>query len=252
VDHDGATTDRLLEGETCEAVASAASLLVSLAIDPQLEVEPVESVESVESVEPAASTVVSDAAPRERSVQLTAPARAAVPPDTLGLQWVADVALVLDAGSLPELSPGVTLTIGIEFGAFRFGLGATLLAHQVARAVSLPSATVTVSLWTGHALAQWYPLRGAVDIGLGAGMEIGRLHGESAGVTDPGAGSHLWLAPTMETHADLHLTSWMSIAGRVAALVPLERSSLDIEGVGAMHRPSDLVVRGELGLQVLF
>jgi hypothetical protein len=121
------------------------------------------------------------------------------------------------------------------------------------RSTVLPSATASLyRLESGLELClATLPARrlgGALCLG-GA---VVRLHGESAGVSDPGQATGYWPEALVEVTGHVRLTSAMRV--RVAGEARGLGSPPDfaILGLGSIYRPAAFGLRGALGLDLLF
>ncbi|KYG00965.1 hypothetical protein BE21_06710 [Sorangium cellulosum] len=161
-----------------------------------------------------------------------------------------------DVGTMQRLSGAIEPWAGVVVGPARIEAGAAFWPGRRAESAAKPRAGGTVDLVAGSltACALLPPLARAVrpDFEVGvpcAGVELGRMHAEGYGVSNPGEGSGLWAALRSGAAASWVVAPWMRLRLRLEAVVPLERPRFVLEGVGEVHEPS-VAARAALGLEL--
>lgn len=228
--------ERELTGETCEALAEAVVVIVSLANE-----ERAPAVVTPESVPPSPAPRQPDRAPAAAPDVAPATNRARWP--ARGLQLSA--ALLGEVGLLPGPSAGPRLALGVSDGRWALELAGGLL---VPRRAELATAAVSADIrWLGaellvcrssRALLRWC-----------GGGEIGELSGTGAGVDRPETAHGLWLAFVGMAALRAPLgTLPLSWEAGVAAASALRRPEFGFDEIGVLHRAGQLSGRAWLGL----
>lgn len=128
-----ASATRVLEGESCQELAQAAALMLSLAAEPTATRSSViEAPRAAPAGSPAPSAEAERALPREPSAisaPMVTPATAR-PDATPRVSWSARAGAAVDAGSLPRATVGVLGGAGIALGAPRLRLDALVFAPK--------------------------------------------------------------------------------------------------------------------------
>lgn len=96
----------------------------------------------------------------------------------------------------------------------------------------------------------WVPRRGRLELAGCLGLELGSLRAEAFGVSDPGVGSALWLAPHVGILGGLELAPPVRLVVGVEAAVPLARERFVLVGVGDVHQPPPVTARAVVGLEL--
>jgi hypothetical protein len=264
-----AALERVLEAQSCAQLADAIAVAVALALgadDSEAEREagsdPAVATRSETSGEPAPSAV-SAAAPIALAARGTPPADGQAPIEASGAPsegWVPSLSvwLLTDVGSLP--APGLGAAVGAELAGRRFSLRAlgSLLFEQHTELDSplSPAPGARLQLFTGSLLACIPVFDGAataVTAQACLGVELGRLAGEGTGVPAPRRGGALWVAPRVDAgaawsvpHSPLQLAVLLTVAS------PLNRNEFELDDIGTVHRPPNVVGRLAFGVGVGF
>jgi hypothetical protein len=221
------TGERVLSGQDCLELAQAAALILAMLINP----------EAVQGEPPSPP-------PAPPSPPPPSPPRAAIGG---GLD------ALLAMGVLPGWAEGLALR-------FFYGRGIISASAQVAG--FLPKEK-RAPVWPG-ATASFYRLDSALEIcatktvgqrfggTLCLGGSLARLHGRSAGVTNPGQAAGTWIEAVVEPSVHFHLTPGLRLrlAGDVRGLGA--RPDLAIAGLGSVYRPPAFNFRAALGIDFLF
>ncbi|WP_437314112.1 hypothetical protein [Sorangium sp. So ce385] len=272
---DGWSSARTVRGATCPALADAGALIVAMAIDPDAAARSGTAATDDRSIAgarpanpapepPAAAARGAEPAPPRGPP--TAPPRSAPPTRArarptegsvdraprfrIGLGGMSDL------GTMQRLSGAIEPWAGVVVGPARLEAGASFWPGRRAESAAKPGTGGTIDLVAGSlaACALLPPLERAVrpDFEVGvpcAGVELGRMHAEGFGVSDPGEGSGVWVALRSGAAASWVVAPWMRLRLRLEAVVPLERPRFVLEGVGEVHEPS-VAARAALGLEL--
>lgn len=216
--------ERTLEDGRCEALAGALAVMVALMIDPE-------------------SALAQSADPSDP------PARGRV---------ILSAFALADLGTLSRAAAGGGLELRVEL--LRDGdrpwlaivLRALVLPPVEARVAAESPARADLALAVG-ALGAFVPIlvwRG-VALGPTAGIEVGAMWGEGAGVSNPAGAAVLWIAAFGSLRLDIELGPAV-ITVDVGVSVPPSRPTFVLDGVGDLHEPSALAGRAAVGLGIRF
>jgi hypothetical protein len=231
--------ERLLEGDTCRGVASAAAVVLALTV--QTEAVVVTPVPSASAPAPPASS----SAPPADSTPTPKP-----PPPPSPWTFLARGTGVVDFVTLPSVAGGAGIALGARYRRLEATLGFTVLFDQSAT-TSKPGAGADFSLIRG-ALRTCYvaPLRAGASfevLGCG-GVEVDRVAARSYGVTTPGSGEFVHVAPFVGSGFIVVATPAAALGLDVGVLFPLARPGFAVEGLGELHRVPPVTLR--IGLTV--
>ncbi|WP_437721377.1 hypothetical protein [Sorangium sp. So ce861] len=268
---DGWSSARTVRGATCGALADAGALIVAMAIDPEAAARsgaaatgdrsiagarparpaPEPPAAAARAAEPAPPRVPPSAAPLTRArARPTDGSVERAPLLRIGLGGMTDL------GTMQRLTGAIEPWAGVVVGPVRLEAAASFWPGRRAESAAKARAGGTVDLVAGSltACALLPPLERAVrphfEVGVPcAGFELGRMHAEGYGVSDPGEGSGLWAALRSGAAASWVVAPWVRLRLRLEAVVPLERPRFVLEGVGEVHEPS-VAARAALGLEL--
>lgn len=268
---------RHLEGESCEALARSAILVIAMVYDP-LFVPP----ETQPPAAPPAPTAPPPTTPSPSPVPTPTPPMAQTPrapltPPTPVVQvppppepWMkprpplSRPRLGARLGSLGTVGMLPRPTIGIEGGfvvrwpVWTLTARASYTPPVRQRLETRPNAGGDLDQWTVGAqgcFQAWAggPLGpGGYDVRLCAAFDAGQLRAEGFGVDSPESGQALWLAPEAGAALDVHLTRWLLLDLGLGLTVPVLRPTFVLENVGDVHRPEPVAGRLGLGAQAVF
>jgi hypothetical protein len=231
--------ERVLTGENCRELATAAALVLALLLNP----------EAAHSLDPEPGPAVPTPTPTPMPPSPTGPPASVHRPSGFGCGLDA----VLASGVLPSLAEGLV-------GRFFYQRGLVVAAVQVAG--FLPQ-TESAPVLPG-ASARFYRLESALEVcaGTSSDRRLGgmlclsgaavRLHGQSAGVSAPGTATAYWWEGSLAAAGSLRVTT--SVRLRLAAELRGLGSRPDfvIVGLGSTYRPAPFNGRSALGIDVLF
>lgn len=254
---DGRPGERRVDGESCEAVAQAASLILAMAVDPEavaaaamkheqraVDWDPHERPDPLAVGPLPATDLVAAPLPVVPLVEKL------VPPEPVGV-YVGPAAGV-DVGTLPALAPWVGGSLGIDRGGSRLEARVAFLAEQTEelgqpRAAGGRFALTAFGLWACHVVVGPSP-----SLDLCGGIETGILHAEGFGVTDPGEADPAWLSVTPSVVTRWPLSGWLSLRSDLSIGVPLRRPAFELEPYGDVHRAAPVVGRVSVGPEIDF
>ncbi|WP_437832915.1 hypothetical protein [Sorangium sp. So ce1153] len=270
---DGWRSARTVRGATCRALADAGALMVAMAIDPEVAAR---SDSPATGDRSSAGARLADPAPEPpaAAARTAAPTPPRVPsrsaPPARGRERPTDGAAegaplfrigvggIGDLGTMQHLGSAIEPWAGVVVGPARLEVGASFWARNTAASAARPRSGGTIGLVAGSlaACALLPPLARAVrprfEVGLPcAGFELGRMHAEGYGVSDPDEGNGLWAALRGGAAAAWVVAPWVRLRLRLEAVVPLKHPRFVLEGVGEVHEPS-VAARAALGLELAF
>ena len=235
---EGSPGERKLEGQSCRSVVNAATLILALMLNPDAVREP----------EPSAQPAETAPSPPEASA---VPAASPTTPSD-GEPWPvsgAFGALVgVRSGALPDPALELALSVVFGVGPIRALVDSSYLPSQYAP--TTPPEAGGGRLWVlslGGSLG-YHVLLGDVRVGPDAGLEVTRLQGRGAKLSEPRTGTVYWTSVRVGLTGGFALSTAWSLEARVQALVPLARPSVFVEQLGAVHRPDPWEGRAGLGI----
>lgn len=240
---DGTIGERAFSAPSCGELVETLALAVAIALgaSPAKAVAP--DAASLSADEPALPVSASE--PAEPALASSAPSPG---PTLAALGW-----LVGDSGTLPNPAPGVALGGGVRWPAFELRATALVLPAQHGTADGLTGAAAGADIGllagTAQACAPLSLRTQAIELGVCAGWELGRLQATGTGVLRPYRKRTLWFAPRLDAEARWALTgSALSLNVLLTVLAPLQRDEFILKDVGSVHRPPNVVARAGVGL----
>ena len=109
-----------------------------------------------------------------------------------------------------------------------------------------------VDLLTGSVGTCRYFTKAPIELGPCGSFELGRLHAQGYGVTDPGDGGTLWAALEASGALAFRLVPRVALALRLGAAVPLLRPRFVLDNVGSVYQPPAVLARGSAGVEIVF
>jgi hypothetical protein len=247
---DGKVHERHLEADTCEAVASAAALIIALAVEGVLPPPSPPSPPAPERPEP----------PRAR------PPLPALKAD-VGAPWrarlVVSAGALVDTTTLPSVAvgPGVGVGGNLAHGHLRLGLSAqgALFPSLFGGATDATTAGEGGRFGLVEGAVRGCVAYGWTSLEIGPCLAVGADHmsasGRGSSVTLSGSGT--WASGQGMALAAWSLTRWLAVDGQIGAEIPFARptfvvDSLSSQASSAVHRPSAVSARIGLGLELRF
>jgi hypothetical protein len=171
-------------------------------------------------------------------------------PQLTALGWV-----IGDSGSLPSPALGVGLGAALRWTALELRGGGLWLPARRGAPAGLPNgdgspgAEIGLLLGSAQACAPLSLKTDAVELGVCAGWELGRMHATGTGVLRPYRKGALWSAPRVDLEARWAVPSSPVVVNlMMAALMPLQRDEFILSDFGSIHRAPNLVARAGVGL----
>jgi hypothetical protein len=224
--------ERIVEGESCAAVAAAAAVIVALELD-------------AAPPPPAADPPAPLPPPVKNLRTVMHPEK--VPPDAIDPEraiGLLRIASGLAAGPLPDPTMSIELSAGLLFGLLRAELSARHLLTG-----SIPGASF--SLLAGAARICLDRRWRSAGIHACAAAEAGALFARGFGVSDPSRARPAWLAFGAALGASVPLAGPLYLSPAVRAEIPLSRPHFTLDG-RVIHRPSAWSIGADLGVEVRF
>jgi hypothetical protein len=230
--------DRRFEGPTCNLVADAAVLVVAMTVDPTAIAKRIQSMrETPQAARP--SSAPPQEQPRPRALA--------------GLRAAADV------GSLPALTGGLGVVLGVQFVHWHLEGEATAWLPRLALAPPAPQRGGEIGLYGASLRACWDGVQSASrELRLGACLEgeAGVTTGQgTTGLARPDQTSGLWVATfagvTARQVSASGLVPWLSLD----VGTPIRRPMFVIESGTSrafVFQASELVGRAAMGLAWIF
>jgi hypothetical protein len=207
-------------GQTCETLASATAVTVSLLIDAEA------TAEREEEVPREAAERAPDAPP---VTALNIESRPPISPDLEVTLSLGGVGLF---GVTSTATPGVETSLGLVSSRFRAGLGALWLQPE---RHDLAPGSVEQTLWSGSARVCVAPL---VDRGFRldvcSGVLVGVMTADASGYTRNDELSKTWLAVPLESSIG-RVSSPVGWEIAAAGLFPLRRQEFAVDNLGVVY-----------------
>jgi hypothetical protein len=228
------TGERDLTGRDCRQLADAAALVLALLINPDAALAPVPP--------PPASPPSLPAPPNPAEAD---PARVA--------HLAAGIEGALATSLLPGVAAGLSTRLSFLHGPLEVSLRAGGYFPKEQTTAAYPGARASFYLLESalSLCARTSPTRPMSAVVCLGGAAL-RLHGESAGVSTPGAATAYWPEALAEVAGYLRLTrrARLRIGTEVRGLG--HRPDFAILGLGSVYRPGTTSLRGSLGVDMLF
>lgn len=262
---DGENKQRALTGASCEELADALVVAMTLALGAAEASAQSDTQATPSAPRAAASTAEPSRVAASSTTSSTAasdvPAADEAKPDgdegdAVHLRPAFSVAVLLDTGSLPR--PGLGAALGAQLGWRGFELRAlgtlSFEQHTELGGASRPAPGADLQLLSGSLLGCSTAIgAGAFSLPLCLGFELGRLSGSGTGVSSPRTGSALWAAPRADVGPRWCLAeSPLCLAATLTAVAPIARSRFALTEIGTVYRPPAMAGRLSLSVDVGF
>jgi hypothetical protein len=232
--------ERVLEDESCRAVADAAAVVLAWMVDPSAAADERRDAPAVPS-------------PPEKPAP-SAPAVAPMPPE--GLAPFVGIAMSVDAGTVPTAAPGGELHAGAGWGVFRWAAYGALWPTSSKTVATLADGRDVGGSFRLLAFGARACIEPPIFSGshrphlfFCAGPEVDSMRGRGFGVTVPSEGTKIWLSASGGLEGSLALGGPFRLGLAAFAVVPSIRERFALEGVGEVHRPGAVAWRGALGFE---
>jgi len=166
-----------------------------------------------------------------------------------------------DVGTLPRAAFALGGGVGLLLGAFRLEGYGGYLFPQPAYAPQEPSIGTNIHLALGGLRGCFLPLRGELEAGGCAGLELGDLHGAGFGTLrspyaafTPSSAGGLWVAPTLQGRLAWRVAAQLALVLDLGLAVPLRRDTFVVDNLagGPLHQPAAVVGRAAFGPEIRF
>jgi hypothetical protein len=228
-----APRERVITAASCASVTDAVSVAIALTIN-----------EEEQRMLAAAEADASASATAEAAPNAEPAAERGSPPAL----FVLGLGPQLDAGALPNATPGLDVGAALELGLLRVGLS---FAAFVPQSAELPDASggrfdfvfAGVDL-CGH------PLFGELHLLACAGFELGRIGARGTGVRNWREGDAAWYAPRVLLGVGYGFAKVVRVFLRGGVAVPLARREFQVDGE-RVHRPGSTALRLGVGVELV-
>lgn len=229
--------ERVLEADSCEALARSTAVVVAMAVAPEQKEATPPTAPAPTAVERQAERQAEpDAAPRKASDGAASVA--------LRVEAAADSAL------LPSLAAGGGLALGVRAtDKLRFEARAAMFAQQEERAFDDRGANF--SLASGGARA-CYALTHDVELAPCAGIDVSAVGASGFGAQRVTEGTAWVVSPEALLAFRVPLPGPISVVAAAGVLAPLSRESFVITGRGTVHEIPSVLARAFVGPEVRF
>jgi hypothetical protein len=221
IERDGGVTERELEANTCERLASALALMLALALDPALGAAP--------PPDPELRIVVAPTPDPER--RTPAPGTRVAPDRSPRVR--AGIAGGVELGLGAEPTVALRAFAGLRLDRWLFEVDAAFAAATTAFA---PSPGATVEVWFAFGVLRAGYLFEAFErlrFGPALELDIGLARGAAGGA---------------RALIELRLIGPLGVRARASLGTPIVVPAFEIQPIGALDRPSGLLFGADLGL----
>jgi hypothetical protein len=212
---DGIPGRRILMGDDCVTLARVAAMIASVLMDQGVAQEP-ESFPESPSPSP---------------------------------RLVLRVQALADAGSLPAVALGPSLTAGLRLHATSLELGASYLPTQAIDVAAAPvQPAAELQLLTGS-LGMCQALLASPELGPCVRGEYGQLWGRALQLANARSGSAHWLFGWLGAHLGVELARTLWLAADLEAGMRVLRVEFVVGSLGSLHEVPIVVGRARLGFE---
>lgn len=235
--------ERVLEADSCEALARSAAVVVAMAATPERNDEaPAGRDEPVPMPAPAPASPA-PTAPDERT---PTPKRQGEAPARVALRAEA----AADGATLPAVTFGAGVAVGLRVSdRVRLEARGAVFAEQLGRVDAVRGARF--SLFSAGARACW-SLTSSVEIAPCAGLDVSAVGATGFGAQRAYDGTAIVLAPEALLAFRAPLAGRVALTASAGVVVPLWRESFVITGRGTIHEVPAIAVRAFAGPEVHF
>jgi len=242
---------RVLTGRDCKEVAKAAALVIALAIDPGVTIDPnrqsaLEAPTETPPPEPSPTPPgTSPAEPTKDRQRRPAPPPAPAP---LPLSIEGALGAAVEWGTLPDLALGVGAGASLGIGAFRATLLGDLFPARIYDAAQ--DTRLQLSVWSGSLLLGY-----AIPFRLHAlipelGLRVGNLSAQARDADAPISADSLLLGPELGIRGTFRAGGPVGLWLGLHSGAHLRRPRLVVENRGLAHQPERVWAAAALGLSL--
>ena len=224
----GVDSQRVLSAASCDELADAVALVISMAIrEPEIVPSP----------------------PHPDRPPIPISSAEEDPPAVRA--WAR---LVMDLGSFDAANLGAAIGATVRTGAWFGQLEASYWPPVSISAPASADKGAALSLVAGAARLCVLPELDATGVRIGpcAALEIGRLAGEGRNISNPRASSSLWIATLWGGQLLWELDAAVMLRLDLALLLNLAPAEVTVAPYGIIHEPSSIAFRGGLGVEIGF
>lgn len=227
---------RRLVSRDCAALVDAAVVVVALALEPNFEEHTEELTEEhTEQEEPPVETSPPRSPDRSRAIRLSG--------------WIV---ARLSVGALPAPAAGVSTGLALDYSRLRVELGFLWYPSSQGYISGSDEAGGDFSVFSAEARICVDTFYRALTLMFCGGLEAGQTRAVGFGVSQPGEGSALWIAPEVSALFIWRPVSVFALRLDAALLVPTRRTVFFIEGVGDVYQVAPVAGRFGLGFEIHF
>lgn len=242
---------RVLTGRDCKEVAKAAALVIALAVDPGVKINPNRQSALETAGEPAteqpAPPPPAPAASSKKFEEAAEPPPPA-PSKPLPISFEGFIGGAAELGTVPALALGARLGASFGVGPWRATLAGDFFPARIHDADQ--NTRLRLSVATGSLLAGYAILLGDHAVTPELGVRLGNLAASAQDADAPSSANSLLFGPAAGVRATLRaagpLGFWLGLHGGAH----LERPRLVVENRGVAHQPAALWGAGALGLSL--
>jgi len=252
----GGTDVRTLAGESCEALADAAALLIQVATGPEPQEAPGFAAESsVPAPAPAENPeVITPSRPEPTENQAAGtpqpghPARRRLP---LGVHARASGLVQLGALLPGTVAGGAGVAAGVSIPWFRAEVRGIYLAPRQQLEANNPSVGIDVDGWGlgGSACGVWDG--GRVFMPACLGTQVGRTRARAFGLEQPGVGRGLWAHVVADLGLSIRVSPRVAVTAGAQAVISVRRPSFRVRGFPPLFQTGVASGRVVVGVEVL-
>jgi len=234
--------ERQLSAADCRELASSASLILALLIDPHAAPE---AAELPAASEPAVVSPPSAAPEPEPEPRAGEPGEPTTP---RSWRFTVRPELVADLGILPAVAAGPGLALGLRFGATSLELSGSYLPTQQ---VERPNGTGSVAELRaiGLQLGACQALLARPRLGPCLQLEYASLSGRGINVSDGESASAPVLTALLGLRLSVAFRDWLHGVLELAAGLPVRGAEATVGNIGVVHETGDLVGRLRTGVE---
>ena len=249
---------RELTADSCPPLLDATALLIAHAVDAANAAAAATATPATDEVLPPDPTpdftAPLDPAPTTAAPVLADPLELAATPATPATPRGPGFALRLqggpELGAVPGITGGVGFGVGLLWRRFRLELQGDYLAP---RTITATRTSVRASLLAGSVHGCVRLGRGALELPICGGLELGGMRGDARGPTADAATLGPWLAVVLSTGVAWHVRPRLSLSATLQVVGGVVRSRFVLEGPGdaiLLFRPAPVSGRLMLGLEL--
>jgi hypothetical protein len=242
---------RVLTGRDCKELAKAAALVIALAVDPGVKINPnrqsaLETASEPATEQPAPPPPAPVASSKKIEVSPEPPPPA--PRKPLPISMEGFIGGAAELGTVPDLALGARLGASFGIGAWRATLVGELFPARVYDAdqnTRLRLSVATGSLLLGYAIGL-----GEHAVTPELGLRLGNLSASAQDADAPSSADSLLFGPLLGLRGTLRVAGplgfWLGLHGGAQ----LQRPRLLVENRGLAHQPEPVWVAGSLGISL--